>query len=574
MSENEMEVSVKIEKDEEMETSNGENGVPTTEEYQKLTEAGLTPNVAKALDAIFQEGQVLYTDLDERAIDALKELNEAGALAVLKQFTDSNLQHVQNKSAFLCGVMKIHRQRMKAAENNPNAAAGAQGPPAEKIKELLDRTGYSLDITTGQRRYGGPPPTDVYEGAAPGNGCQIFIGKIPRDVYEDELVPMLEKAGIIWDFRLMMDPLSGQNRGYGFASFTNKEAAKEAVKEMDNHEIRPKKFLGVCVSQSNCRLFVGSIPKVKSKEEIFTEFSNLTEGLSDVIIYLQAEDKTKNRGFCFLEYTDHKAASSARRKLSGPKVKAFNNSISVDWADLVEEPSEEVMAKVKVLYLKNLSDKATEEVITTTFKAYGEIDRVKKIKDYAFVHFKERDDAIKAMDELNGINIEGECVDISLAKPVDKKRQEKQRERKQYGGGYHNDDYGYGRRGRGARNGGMGGGYGMGMRGGMGGYGGGGYGGGYGYGSNFSEDYDFSDGYGFSGSYDDGFFGMSGGPMQMPFGYRGRGGYGGMYGGGFRGGMKRGRGRGMFGMGRGGRGGKRKAVDGAGKGGKRANTQS
>ena len=54
----EMDVSVKIEKEEAMETSNGENGVPTTEEYQKLTEAGLTPAVAKALDAIFQEGML------------------------------------------------------------------------------------------------------------------------------------------------------------------------------------------------------------------------------------------------------------------------------------------------------------------------------------------------------------------------------------------------------------------------------------------------------------------------------------------------------------------------------------
>ena len=60
----------------------------------------------------------------------------------------------------------------------------------------------------------------------------MFIGKIPRNVYEDELVPMLEKAGIIWDFRLMMDPLSGQNRGYGFASFTTKEAAQECVKQV------------------------------------------------------------------------------------------------------------------------------------------------------------------------------------------------------------------------------------------------------------------------------------------------------------------------------------------------------
>ena len=78
---------------------------------------------------------------------------------------------------------------------------------------------------------------------------------------------------------------------------------------MDNLEIRPKKYLGVCVSQSNCRLFVGSIPKSKTKDEIFEEFQGLTEGLTDVIIYLQTEDKNKNRGFCFLEYLDHKAAS-------------------------------------------------------------------------------------------------------------------------------------------------------------------------------------------------------------------------------------------------------------------------
>lgn len=59
---------------------------------------------------------------------------------------------------------------------------------------------------------------------------QVFVGRIPRTVYEDELVPLLEKAGTIWDFRLMMDPLSGQNRGFGFVSYTNKECAAECVK--------------------------------------------------------------------------------------------------------------------------------------------------------------------------------------------------------------------------------------------------------------------------------------------------------------------------------------------------------
>lgn len=36
-----------------------------------------------------------HSDLDERAIEALKEFNEDGALAVLQQFKDSDLSHVQ-----------------------------------------------------------------------------------------------------------------------------------------------------------------------------------------------------------------------------------------------------------------------------------------------------------------------------------------------------------------------------------------------------------------------------------------------------------------------------------------------
>lgn len=40
-------------------------------------------------------GLVAHSDLDERAIDALKEFNEDGALQVLVQFKESDLSHVQ-----------------------------------------------------------------------------------------------------------------------------------------------------------------------------------------------------------------------------------------------------------------------------------------------------------------------------------------------------------------------------------------------------------------------------------------------------------------------------------------------
>ena len=54
-------------------------------------------------------GKLVHSELDDRALDALKEFPVDGALAVLQQFLESNLEHVSNKSAFLCGIMKTYR---------------------------------------------------------------------------------------------------------------------------------------------------------------------------------------------------------------------------------------------------------------------------------------------------------------------------------------------------------------------------------------------------------------------------------------------------------------------------------
>nr|XP_036673875.1 heterogeneous nuclear ribonucleoprotein R-like isoform X10 [Drosophila suzukii] len=397
-----------------------------TEDYPKLLEYGLDKKVAGKLDEIYKTGKLAHAELDERALDALKEFPVDGALNVLGQFLESNLEHVSNKSAYLCGVMKTYRQKSRASQQGvaaPAAAIQVKGPDEDKIKKILERTGYTLDVTTGQRKYGGPPPD--WEGNVPGNGCEVFCGKIPKDMYEDELIPLFEDCGTIWDLRLMMDPMTGTNRGYAFVTFTNREAAVNAVRQLDNHEIKPGKCLKINISVPNLRLFVGNIPKSKGKDEILEEFGKLTAGLYEVIIYSSPDDKKKNRGFCFLEYESHKAASLAKRRLGTGRIKVWGCDIIVDWADPQEEPDEQTMSKVKVLYVRNLTQDVSEDKLKEQFEQYGKVERVKKIKDYAFIHFEDRDSAVEAMRGLNGKEIGASNIEVSLAKPPsDKKKKE------------------------------------------------------------------------------------------------------------------------------------------------------
>ncbi|KAG9480014.1 probable RNA-binding protein 46 [Eleutherodactylus coqui] len=311
------------------------------------------------------------------------------------------------------------------------SSTGTQNEAA--LLALMENTGYSMVQENGQRKFGGPPPD--WEGPPPPRGCEIFVGKIPRDMFEDELVPVFERAGRIYEFRLMME-FSGENRGYAFVMYTNKDEALLAIRMLNNYEIRPGKFIGVCVSLDNCRLFIGAIPKEKKKEEILDEMKKVTEGVVDVIVYPSATDKTKNRGFAFVEFESHRAAAMARRKLIPGTFQLWGHTIQVDWADPEKEVDEETMQRVKVLYVRNLMISTSEETIEAEFNKFkpGAVDRVKKLRDYAFVHFFHREDAVTAMSIMNGRCIDGANIEVTLAKPVNKEANFRQHFGGQVGG--------------------------------------------------------------------------------------------------------------------------------------------
>ncbi|XP_063685170.1 probable RNA-binding protein 46 isoform X9 [Bolinopsis microptera] len=291
-------------------------------------------------------------------------------------------------------------------------------PTEPKLVELMSRTGYPISQTNGQRKYGPPPD---WKGCPP-KGAEVFVGKIPRDVYEDELVPLFSRHGRIYEMRLMMD-FNGNNRGYAFVVFSTKKEAQNAVRMLNNYEIRRGKNIGVCPSVDNCRLFVGGIPKTVVREQILAEMQKITDGVQNVIVYPSANDKSKNRGFAFVEYDSHRSAAMARRKLLRQIPQPFTlwgHSIAVDWAEPELEVDDDIMQQVKVLYVRNLHIDTQESTIAEVFQKIAPVERVKKIRDYAFVHFTTKEDARKAKQAIDATKIDGCEVEVTLAKPVDR----------------------------------------------------------------------------------------------------------------------------------------------------------
>ena len=77
------------------------------------------------------------------------------------------------------------------------------------------------------------------------------------------------------------------------------------------------------------------------------------------------------------------------------------------------------------IFVGNLSFDSTEDAIRTLFSEYGDVDRVNIITDrdtghhrgFAFVEMLNKAEAIKAIDGLNGKDLDGRALNVNEARP-------------------------------------------------------------------------------------------------------------------------------------------------------------
>ncbi len=72
---------------------------------------------------------------------------------------------------------------------------------------------------------------------ASGPSRVIFIGNIPFDITEEQVIDIFKEVGPVQSFRLMFDRETGRSRGFAFCEYADYETAASAIRNLNNYEI-------------------------------------------------------------------------------------------------------------------------------------------------------------------------------------------------------------------------------------------------------------------------------------------------------------------------------------------------
>lgn len=149
-------------------------------------------------------------------------------------------------------------------------------------------------------------------GSPPPAGSEVFIGRLPQDVYEHQLIPLFQRVGRLYEFRLMMT-FSGLNRGFAYARYSSRRGAQAAIATLHNHLLRPSCPLLVCRSTEKCELSVDGLPQGLSHRALLCALQPLGPGLQEALL-LPSPGPTPAQ-IALLKFSSHRAAAMAKKAL-------------------------------------------------------------------------------------------------------------------------------------------------------------------------------------------------------------------------------------------------------------------
>lgn len=271
--------------------------------------------------------------------------------------------------------------------------------------------------------------------------ASLYVGELNPSVNEALLFEIFSPIGQVASIRVCRDAVTKKSLGYAYVNFHKFEDGEKAIEDLNYSLIegRPCRIMWSQRDPSLRRNGDGNIfiknlhPAIDNKalHDTFTAFGKILS------CKVATDDMGISKCFGFVHYETAEAAEAAIENVNGMLLNDREVYVGKHISKKDRESKfEEMKANFTNVYAKNIDLDFSEEEFKKLFEAYGKItsiylekDHEGKSKGFGFVNFENHESAVKAVDELNDKEINGQKIYVGRAQ---KKRERLEELKKQY----------------------------------------------------------------------------------------------------------------------------------------------
>jgi len=271
--------------------------------------------------------------------------------------------------------------------------------------------------------------------AAPFTSASLYVGDLAPDATETKLFEIFKQVGPVASIRVCRDAITRRSLGYAYVNYHSYVDAERALDLLNFKDIRGR-ACRIMWSQRDPSLrktgqgniFIKNLDKTIDNKVLYDTFSTFGNILSCKI---SNDEHGNSKGFGFVHYETDEAANEAISKtngklLNGKKVYVGRFVPRKDRLALEQENP-----KWTNIFVKNISKTVTEDQFQEMFGAFGQVTSAVLMKDdqgnskgFGFVNYAGHEEAQKAIDTMNGKDIQGSPLYVGRAQKKNEREKE------------------------------------------------------------------------------------------------------------------------------------------------------
>jgi len=262
----------------------------------------------------------------------------------------------------------------------------------------------------------------------------LYVGDLHPDVTETQLFEIFKDVGPVISIRVCRDNITRRSLGYAYVNYQNLSDAERALDLLNYRDIKGRP-IRIMWSQrdpslrkaATSNIFIKNLDKSIDNKLLYDTFATYGNILSCKIA---TDSHSNSKGYGFIHYETEEAANLAIQKVNGKLIQGKQVFVGKFIPSKVRVKGD-AEPKWTNIFVKNISKSVTDEKFKDLFTPFGEItsavlvtDEQGKSKGFGFVNYTAHEQASKAVEEMNGKQIDDEQLYVGKAQKKSEREKE------------------------------------------------------------------------------------------------------------------------------------------------------